>query len=204
MKASEWQQCLQQNREHYGKVVFTLTELANISGHSMPVLKNTLRRLRSHGVIQQYAPGKYGLPGAAQIEDLVSCVDAGAYITGFYALHKHGLVTQTPRRIHVFTNRRHNRSRIRKTTLGTLVFVCVQRPVYARPEISVVAGPVQSLCDFVYILRRQGLSANSLVTFRELRELDVTELERHLSRYPKTVGSEVHLLLSATVDPVSS
>jgi hypothetical protein len=198
MKASEWQQSLQRYREHHGKVVFTPTELANISGQSMPVLKNALRRLCRRGIVQQYVSGKYGLPGAVQIEGLVSSVDTGAYITGLYALHRHGLVDQIPRRIHVFTNRRHNRSRLRRTEFGALVFVCVKEPVYSRLKDSVVAGPEQSLCDFVYLLRRRGLSADSLVSFRVLRRLDSTEMERHLARYPKTVEREVSRLLSAT------
>lgn len=204
MKASEWQQSLQKFREHHGKVVFTPTELANISGHSMPVLKNTLRRLCDHGILQQYVPGKYGLPGAVQVEDVVSSVDTGAYITGLYALYKVGLVNQTPRRIHAFTNRRHNRSRVRRTEFGALAFVCVQRPVYSRPEDSDVAGPEQSLCDFVYLLRRRGLTADSLVSFRELHKIDITELERHLARYPKTVDREVHRLLSTTINGAQS
>jgi hypothetical protein len=202
MKATEWEQALRQYRDRYGKVVFTPTELANISGHSMPVLKNTLRRLRNRGILQQYAAGKYGLPGAAEVESLVSAVCTGAYITGLYALYKHGVVTQTPRRIHVFTNRRHNRSRIRTTELGTLVFVCVQRPVYSYPHDSVMAGPEQAFCDFVYRMRRQGLSANSLVSFRKLGSLDRQEMECHLSRYPRTVAGEVHKLLLAAADSV--
>ena len=192
MKASEWEQALRRYRDHYGKVVFTPTELANIGGHSMPVLKNTLRRLRNHGVLQRYAPGKYGLPGAADAEALVSAAYAGAYITGLYALYKHGVVTQTPQRIHVFTNRRHNRSRIRRTELGSLVFVCVKRPVYSCPQDSVLAGPEQALCDFVYLMRRQGLAADSLVSFRKLAAMDRSEMERHLSRYPKSVSKEMH------------
>jgi hypothetical protein len=200
MKASEWQQSLQMYREHHGKVVFTPTELANISGQSMPGLKNALRRLCSRGILQQYVPGKYGLPGAVQIENLVSSVDTGAYITGLYALYRHGLVNQIPRRVHVFTNRRHNRSRLRRTEFGVLVFVCVKEPVYALPKDSSVAGPEQSLCDFVYLMRRQGLSANSLVSFGALRKLDNTEMEGHLARYPKTVEREVGRLISATTE----
>jgi len=202
MKASEWGQVLRQYRDRYGKAVFTPTELANIAGHTMPVLKNTLRRLRDQGVLQQYAHGKYGLPGAAGIEALVSAVYTGAYISGLYALYKHSIVTQTPQRIHVFTNRRHNRSRIRKTELGTLVFVCVRRPIYSPPENSVLAGPEQALCDFVYLARRQGLAADSLVSFRDLASMDWSEMRRCLSRYPESVGRDIHRLRPAAASSV--
>lgn len=194
MKAFEWQNVLGQYRDRDGKVVFTPTELANIAGHTMPVMKNTLRRLRDEGVLQQYAHGKYGLPGAVDMETLISAAYPGAYISGLYALYKHGIVTQTPQRIHVFTNRRHNVSRIRKTPLGTIVFVCVRRPVYCPPGGPVLTGPEQALCDFVYLTRRQGLSAESLVSFRNLVSMDWMEIARHLSRYPKSVAKELHAL----------
>ncbi len=199
MKSFEWDQLLRHYHTQYGKAVFTPAELANITGHSLPVLKTALHRLIKNGVIQRYTPGRYGLPGVAQIDELVSCVDIGAYITGLYALHKHNLVTQVPRRIHAFTNRRHNRSRARPTALGNIVFVCVHRPVYARPDGSSVAGPEQSLCDYVYLMRRQGLSVNSQVSFRNLEKLDMGNLKRHVARYPATVGREIDQLLSASV-----
>jgi len=196
VKASEWQRTLQRYREQYRKVLFTPAELANIAGQSMPVLKNSLHSLRRQGVFELYAQGKYGLPGAVLVEDLVVALDASAYITGMYALYNHGLLNQTPQRIHVFTNRRHNRSRVRKTKFGTIILVCVQGTAYALPDGSAVAGPEQSLCDFVYLLRRRGLLADSLVSFRELQRLDMEEMQRQLSRYPKTVELEVNRLVS--------
>jgi len=174
--------------------VFTPTELANIAGHTIPVMKNTLRRLRDEGVLQQYAHGKYGLPGAVDVETLISAAYPGTYISGLYALYRHGIITQTPQRIQVLTNRRHNVSKIRRTELGTIVFVSVRRPVYCPPGGSVLTGPEQALCDFVYLTRRQGLSAGSLVSFRNLVSLNWAEMARHLSRYPKSVAKELHAL----------
>lgn len=196
MRASEWQNVLRQYRDRDGKVVFTPTELANIADHTMPVMKNTLRRLRDQGVLQQYAHGKYGLPGAVDSETLISAAYPGAYISGLYALYRHGIVTQKPQRIHVFTNRRHNVSKIRRTEFGTVVFISVRRPVYCPPGGSVLTGPEQALCDFVYLTRRQGLSAESLVSFRNLASIDWAEMARHLSRYPKSVAKELHELRS--------
>lgn len=194
MRASEWQNVLCQYRDRDGKVVFTPTELANIAGHTMPVMKNTLHRLCDQSVLQKYAHGKYGLPGAVDAETLISAAYPGAYISGLYALYRHGIVTQTPQRIHVFTNRRHNVSRIRRTELGTIVFVSVRRPVYCPPEGRVLTGPEQALCDFVYLTRRQGLSVRSLVTLRNLASMDSAVMVQHLARYPKSVAKELHEL----------
>ncbi len=110
MKVFEWQQFLQDQRERYSKVLFTATELANADGGSAESVRVALQRLVTRGVIQRYTDGRYGLPGAVTIEDLVPSLDRAAYVTGMYALYRHHLVTQRPSEIRCFTNRRHNRS----------------------------------------------------------------------------------------------
>ena len=51
MRAIDWQQFLQQQRDRHGKVVFTPTELANASSQDWPSLKAALRRLVDRGVM---------------------------------------------------------------------------------------------------------------------------------------------------------
>ncbi len=195
MKALEWQKFLQNQRESHAKVLFTPTELANADGCSTDAIRVGLQRLVSRGVIQRYADGRYGLPGAVMIEDLVPSLDRAAYVTGMYALYRYQLVTQRPSEIRCFTSRRHNRSRERKTSLGRIVFVCVTRAIYAPPAESAVAPPEQAFCDFVYECRRQNVPPEALVTFRNLDRLDPAELAMVATRYPKTVAEAVVRLL---------
>ena len=191
MKALEWQFFLQNQRERHGKVLFTPTELANAAVCSDAVIRVTVRRLLGRGVLQRYANGVYGMPGIVTVEDLVPALDRGAYVTGLYALHRHGIVTQRPTTVTCFTNRRHNRSRVRVTPLGRIVFTCVAEAIYSMPSACDMAFPEQALCDFVYECRRDGLQPESLVTFRKTDCLDRERLASVLSRYPATVSSMV-------------
>ncbi len=194
MKALQWQQFFQAQQEQHGKRVFTVAELANAARASPRVLNVELSRLIRRGVVARYAQGRYGAVRGVSPEDLLPLVDASAYITGFYALHRRNLVTQVPVEITCFTNRRHNRSRQREGPLGRLVFVCVSPRLYCRPAEGLIAGPEQALCDFLYLARRRSLQARSLVTFRNLDRLDARTLRRILARYPRTVRHDAESL----------
>ena len=121
-------------------------------------------------------------------------MDSHPYLTGSYALCRHNLITQIPAEITCFTNRRHNKSRVRTTPVGRFAFVCVSRRVYSEPTGSVLAGAEQALCDFVYLLRRRGLRPESVVTFRNLDK--VRPSRRMLNRYPASVRNSVLALLA--------
>ena len=194
MKTLEWIKFLETQRTRHGKVLFRVAELANAAGRSHHALNVELARLVKNGVIARYATGVYGLPGAATAEHLVATLDADAYITGMFALCRHNLVTQAPAEITCFTNRRHNRSRQRRTPLGRLVFVCVSRRIYAKPVSGVLAPPEQAFCDFAHTAKRQGLNPASLVTFRGLNRLKPKLLNRLAERYPASVGETIRQL----------
>ncbi len=195
MKAIEWQQFLQEQHKLYNKVIFTTTELANIASSDLASTRVTIQRLVTMGVLERYAAGRYGLPGVAETEDIVPALDNAAYITGMYALYRHQIITQTPTEVLCFTNRRHNRSRIRMVSGRRLVFICLTGAVYSPPVGEIITGPEQALCDFIYNCRRRGLVANDLVTLRNLDRLDHEQLELCLLRYPKSVIKEVYSLL---------
>ena len=196
MRAIDWHKFLQGQRDEHRKVVFTTSELANAAGSDPRSLSVTLQRLVARGVIHRYAAGRYGLPGAVGPEDLVPLLDTSAYITGMYALYRHRIVTQAPTEITCFTNRRHNRSRIRQTPVGRIVFMCVTAPLYAPPKGTVIASAEQALCDFVHLCRKRGITASDIVTFRNQDRLDHQALRDHLARYPRTVEREVDRLLA--------
>jgi len=123
-------------------------------------------------------------------------MDARAYITGSYALHMHNLITQVPSRITCFTDRRSPRARERDTAVGRFVFRCVRSRVYAPPTGSPVAPPAQTLCDFVFVARRQGVSPQGLVTFRGLSDGVKPDLDAILGRYPVAVQRHVRSLVA--------
>jgi hypothetical protein len=195
MKAVEWVRCLTDLRDRHGKHVFTVAELANIADASPAVTNVELGRLVKRGLIRRWVPGRYGLPEDVTASELAAAIDPDAYVTGAFALASQGYITQHVHEIDCFTRRRHNRSRRRPTPLGTLVFVCVGDRLHARPPHRGMAAPGQALCDLVFLLRRRGLDARSLYTFRKLDDLAVPA--DVLGRYPRTVQEAVADILKA-------
>ncbi|MDP6544400.1 MAG: hypothetical protein QGH60_10440 [Phycisphaerae bacterium] len=196
MRALQWHKYLEQAERRDHKTVFTVTELANIAGVGPHSLNVQLGRLVARGVIVRYASGKYGLPGRVRSEELVGFLDSGAYITSLRALYHHNLVTQRPTRITCFTNRRHNRSRIRKTPIGTFSFVCVSGRTYHRPVDGNIAPGEQAFYDWLYLCSRKGVAPESLVTFSNLSGLREEVLADLRPRYPKTVAREAGRILT--------
>ena len=195
MKSIDWQRTLQEQRDKYGKVVFTVTELSNISSQDTKSLKMSLSRLVNRGIIQRYVKGRYGIAGSVRIEDLIPSVDSAAYVTGMYALYQHQLITQVPTEILCFTNHRHNRSRVRDTSLGRIVFVCVTSSIYSYPQGNVIVSPEQAVSDFVHLCRKRGVCPSDIVTFRNLHRLDLDLLQAQLKKYPATVKREMERLV---------
>ncbi|MBD3243906.1 MAG: hypothetical protein GF331_25160 [Chitinivibrionales bacterium] len=198
MRAFDWHRFLLEQRREHGKVLFSSAELANVAGSSPGVMNVQLVRLTKQGVVRQYARGLYGLPWGVGVESLVRAVDDGAYITGAYALHRHGLVTQVQHQIVCFTNRRTGRSRVRNTALGRLVLVCAGKRIYYPPADSVLASPEQALFDFVFLCRRDGADPRALVTLCGAGKLSPALLDDLGPRYPSTVRSDVADLVVET------
>ena len=194
MRANAWRRFLEEQRERHRKVLFTVTELANVAGTSRAALNVELTRLRSQGLIARYTHGLYGMPGAVSPQDLVPAIDSHAYITGHYALYGYQLVTQMPVTITCFTDRRSPKGQERVTPVGRLVFVCVRSKVYFPVSEGVIASPTQALCDYVYLARRHGTAPELLVTFRNLASTQVADSSGILARYPISVQKHVERL----------
>ncbi len=199
MRANAWREYLEEQRERHGKVLFTLTELANVACVPPAVLNVELSRLRRQNIIARYAYGLYGMPGAVSPQVLVSAIDSHAYITGHYAVHSYQMVTQMPANITCFTDRRSPRARQRITPVGRLIFVCVRSKVYSPAPDAAIAPPAQALCDYVYLSRRHGADPEALVTFRNLERIRAEELAPILPRYPVRVQKHVQRLLNLEV-----
>ncbi|MCA9184676.1 MAG: hypothetical protein R3E01_19910 [Pirellulaceae bacterium] len=195
MKSSQWREYLEDQHVRHGKTLYTITELTHVAGVSPVALNVELSRLRKHRIIEKYAHGLYGRPGAVSLETLVQAIDSHAYLSGHYALQLHNIVLQVPTIITCVTDRRSPRARRRTTPLGRLEFVCVQSRVYAPPQDGLIAMPAQALCDFLYLSRRRGVRPESLVAFTHLNRIDSNESANVLVRYPQTVQRHFHELL---------
>jgi hypothetical protein len=195
VRADAWRKYLEDQRAKYGKVLFTLTELANVAGASPAALNVELARLRRQEIIVRYTHGLYGMPGAVSPQVLVPAIDSHAYLTGHYALYGYQTVTQMPVTMTCFTDRRSPRAQERVTSVGRLIFVCVRSSVYLPVPEAAIAPPAQSLCDYVYLSRRHGAEPEALVTFRNLARIRPEDLAPILGRYPVSVQKHVERLL---------
>jgi hypothetical protein len=196
MKTLDWIRFLESQQRLHSKTVYTITELANVANVPLNLMNVEVGRLVKKGVVARHATGRYGLPGAVTAETLLPTLDSRAYISGPYALYRHGIITQAQTEICCMTDRRHNRSRTRTTTIGRFVFVCTHPPIYAPPaDGNVMASPEQALCDYVYLLGRRGLDPTSLATFRGMDRLNAAGLANIATRYPRTVARAVERIV---------
>jgi hypothetical protein len=203
MKALDWQRFFAGQNALHGKTVFSVAELANVAQTTLHALNTELGRLVKRGLITRYAQGRYGLNQGVTPESIVQEIDPGAYITGFYALFRHQLVTQAPVEITCLTNRRHNRKLERATPAGRLRFIHVPAALYLKPADQVLVNPQQALCDFVWLCLRDGVEPRSLVTFRNCAALGRRRLNETLRRYPESVQNTVAGIVDFTANAPS-
>ncbi len=193
MKALDWKRYLDGQAEQHGKRVFTLAELAHISGRSGAALNVELTRLRKSKLLERIARGIYAAPGRATLTDVLPWMDDRAYVTGAYVLYAQGFITQIPSEIICFTDRRHFQS-VRVTSVGRLRFAVIKPPVYAPPSKGCLASSAQALCDLGWMADREGTDLRSLYTFRKLDRLRRELGPRRLGCYPLAVGALVRAL----------
>lgn len=191
MKTLEWLRLFAEQRKLHGKVIFSVAELANAARTSPHAVNTELGRLLRRGFIARYAHGRYGPVEGVAPEELLPALDPAAYLTGFYALFRHRLVTQAPAEVTCFTNRRHNRRTDRTTPAGKLRFICVPASLYASPGPGMLAPVEQALCDFAWLSLRDSIEPRALATFRNLNTLSRRRLDKALRRYPKNVEEAI-------------
>ena len=197
MKTLDWLGFFAEQQKLHGKLIFSVAELANAAHTSLHAVNTELGRLLRRALIARYAHGRYGpLEGVAP-EDLLPALDPSAYITGFYALFRHHLLTQAPTEATCFTNRRHNRKPDRINPAGKLRFICVPGSVYSKPPEGTLATAEQALCDFAWLSLRDGIEPQSLATFRNLHTLSRRRLDRVLRRYPENVQNSANRIMHA-------
>ena len=187
MKALEWKNWLDDQERRFDKRVFTTTELSHVAGRRAQRLNGELVRLRKAGVLARVARGVYSAPGRAGPEDVVPWMDETAYVTGASALAAAGVITQQPAEVLCFTLHRHFRE-LRRTSVGSIRFLRVAPPLYARPAAGVRAEPAQALCDLLWIQWREQTDPASLYSFRRLDAIPRAALRAHLRRYPPPVA----------------
>jgi hypothetical protein len=176
-------------------VLFRKAEAEKWTKHASIFLCRAVKK----GLIHRLSRGSYintFLKGWPLVEEAGCFLRAPAYVSGEWALHKHGLLLQVPQTCTVITLQSSvGQSRSLEYQGVTLEFSRIA-PVlffgFTREERYDLATPEKALLDLLY-LRGQIPFRDEL----ELSDLNVEKLRQFSQKFPKTVQKKLALLTSA-------
>lgn len=166
-------------------VLFRKTEAEKWTKHASIFLGRAVKK----GLVHRLSRGVYVntfLKGWPLVEEVGCFLRAPAYVSGEWALHKHGLLLQVPQTCTVITLQS---SVGQSRSLGyqgiTLEFSRIAPALFfgfTRQERYDMATPEKALLDLLY-LRGQIPFHDEL----ELGEVDVEKLQQFSKKFPKTI-----------------
>ncbi len=187
----DWERLLQ-TQELFRKVIYTPAELAQMDCYGEVSIGTLMQMLVKKGVLVRYAQSRYGLPGL-RLEDLVQSMDETAYVTGQFALYRHGIVSRQPDSCTCFTLRHHYQTHV-KTAFGDIEFHAIDEPIYFAPDLRVlVASTSQAVCDFVYLRCKQGKTQD--IKLENPERINPSRIFAHIRRYPTEEEQELRQIL---------
>jgi len=155
-----------------------------------------LSRAVKKGLIHRLSRGYYVnafLKGWPSVEGVACFLRTPAYISGEWALHKHGILLQVPQTCTVITLQSSVGQRRTLQYQGiTLEFSRIAAPLFfgfAREEHYELGTPEKALLDLLY-LRGQIPFADEL----ELGGVDFEKLNQFSKSFPKTVQKKISIL----------
>lgn len=173
-------------------ILFRKAEVEKWTKHA-PIF---LSRAGKKGLIHRLSRGSYvnaflkGWPG---VEEVGCFLRAPAYISGEWALHKHGLLLQVPQTCTVITLQSSvGQSRSLEYQGITVEFSRIASTLFfgfTREGRYNLATPEKALLDLLY-LRGQIPFADEL----ELSEVEFEKLHQFSKKFPKTVQKKISLL----------
>lgn len=202
MRVEEWLDLFRANR---GKRLFSLSDLALLTGDRRSSLTVQLSRLVSSGIIERPARGWYANPlSPPSDEEVAMVIRRPSYLSMEYALSRHGVLSQRSQVLTLVTTRLPYTFR---SGGGVFEYHQVKRSLFRgyRAEGDVlVAGPEKALLDLVYVRhvrgRDMGLgSLASLVDDMYLEELDGEVLSRQAEPFDQGTRGVVERLMGGKV-----
>lgn len=198
MKVDEW---LAFFRRYGRKKLFSLADLAQLTGESKASLSVQLTRLVQGNVIRRAAREWYENPfNLPSREEVAMVLRPPAYLSLEYALSKHGVLSQAVHTLTLITIRSPYTYR---TADATYEYHQIRRSLfwgYTRENGVALADPEKALLDLVYIrhvmtdeLGDRALA--SLVDDMDVAAIQEDRLRRYAGRFPPKVATVVHHLL---------
>ena len=188
VKVDEW---LKFFKQHTEKKLFSLSDLAQLTGISKSVLSVQLTRLIKAKVINRAAQVWYENPfNTPSNEEISMVIRYPAYISMEYALSKHGILSQATYTLTLMTTKLPYIYKTKQTVyeyhqIGKSLFWGFKKDGTVQ-----IAEPEKALLDLIYIrhiknkeLKIDGVA--SLVNDTSVDELDLETLQKYSKKYSK-------------------
>ena len=182
VKVDEW---LKFFKQHTEKKLFSLSDLAQLTGISKSVLSVQLTRLIKAKVINRAAQVWYENPfNTPSNEEISMVIRYPAYISMEYALSKHGILSQSAYTITLITTKLPYVYKTKQTIyeyhqIGKSLFWG-----YKKEGVVLTAEPEKALLDLIYIrhTRSKELSINGIASLTNDMSIDEFNLDK-LQKY---------------------
>lgn len=197
MKVDEWLNFFKNNKK---KKLFSLYDLAQLTGENKSSLSVQLTRLVKTNVINRIAQSWYENPFATpSIEETSMVIRYPSYLSLEYSLSKHGILSQT---IHTLVLVTTKLPYTYKTDKAIYEYHQIKKSLfwgYKREGTVLIAEPEKALLDLIYIrhMCNGEMTQNdiaSIVNDMDLSELDEKKLHRYAKRFDPKMKNILHKL----------
>lgn len=177
-------QILQKMALTHKKRVFSLREIATLSGASRASAGMTLLRAEKKGLVGHAGPLWINLMDPPQLVEVALQLATPAYISFETALYHHGILSQAPKgRLTLATNARPH---VLETPLGIIQHIHLKPSLFFGFDTERMALPEKAWLDLIYI---RGLKGRKNILMEEfyLEELDVKKIKKWARFFPAWV-----------------
>jgi len=188
VKVDEWLNFFKNNKK---KKLFSLSDLAQLTGENKSSLSVQLTRLVKTNVISRIAQMWYENPFATpSIEETAMVIRYPSYLSLEYALSKQGILSQTVHTLILVTTKLPYTY---KTSKAVYEYHQIKKSLfwgYKREGTVLTAEPEKALLDLIYIrcIRNREMNQDNLASL--VNDMDLSELERkRLHRYAERFSS---------------
>jgi predicted transcriptional regulator of viral defense system len=190
LKVDEWLNFFKNNKK---KKLFSLSDLAQLTGENKSSLSVQLTRLVKTGVLSRIATMWYENPfSPPSIEEIAMVIRYPSYLSLEYALSKQGVLSQTVHTLILVTTKLPYTYKTHKAVYEYHQMKKSLFGGYKKEGTVLIAESEKALLDLIYIrcvrnkeMTQDGLA--SLVNDMDLSEFDMKRLYRYAEKFsPKT------------------
>lgn len=171
----------------YKKRLFTLREIADYTGESLPSVGMTLLRARKAGLVERVENIWFNMLEAPSVEEMALALRLPSYISFESALYHHGVLSQSPKG--GLTVAVLSKPKELKTPLGDIRYMHLSKKLFFGFDAERIACPEKAFLDLIYINKKHGIHGFSEVFYTDLMgRKKLRDLAKH---FPAFVNREI-------------